>query len=71
MEHPNPDNYVVLIVPPSKKNLVFDPRYRNIFGDFNTGVYIPVGDEKGNWIYRLPLSIAERIQAAFPELDAP
>lgn len=57
---------VVLIVPSDKKHLVFDPAYKEIFGDLRTGVYFPVSDKDGNWVYRLPSSVAERIKDALP-----
>lgn len=55
------DNRAILIVPPENKHLVFDPKYRHIFGDLSTGVYFPIGDENNNWVYRLPPEVAKLI----------
>ena len=62
---------VILIVPPDKKHLVFDPVYRDIFGDLQMGVYVPFSDKDGNWVYKLPGDVAARIQDALPNLVAP
>ena len=71
MKHPNNDDRVILIVPPDKKHLVFDPQYKTIFGDLQTGLYFPFGDSEGNWVYRLPQDMAARIVDVFPELETP
>lgn len=52
---------VILIIPPENKHLVFDPKYRQIFGDLSTGIYFPISDRDNNWVYKLPSEVAKLI----------
>lgn len=64
---------VDLIVPEDKRHLLYLPEIVALLCPsslMGARVYFPIGDKDGNWIYRLPVELAEKIASLGFGLEA-